>query len=95
MAIWWMNYTDELAKVRHKNKQYIQEGMGMLSFQTRYHTYEKDNRKADVWLDEHGNWGCRFWENKVWAADEVYKGHSESYAESAAENYVEGIKSVR
>ena len=38
---------------------------------------------------------AKIWENKVWAADEVYKGHSESYAESAAENYVEGIKSVR
>ena len=72
MAIWWMNYMDELAKVRHKNKQYIQEGMGMLSFQTRYHTYEKDNRKADVWLDEHGNWGCRFWENKVWRLQMKY-----------------------
>ena len=41
------------------------------------------------------NWGCRFWENKVWSKDEVYKGKSESYAECAAENYVEGIKDVR
>ena len=48
-----------------------------------------------MYTDEYGNWGCRFWENNIWQKDEIYKGHSESYAESAAENYVEGIKNVR
>tara|TARA_B100001113_G_scaffold56831_1_gene42499 strand:- start:175 stop:396 length:222 start_codon:yes stop_codon:yes gene_type:complete len=66
-------------------------------FKDLYHTYFNifNNRKSEVYTDEYGNWGCRFWENNIWQKDEIYKGHSESYAESAAENYVEGIKNVR
>ena len=85
---------EEFIRIRTKNKHYIMEE-GMKTFEKQYHTYQRDNRKAEVWTDEYNNWGCRFWENNVWKADEVYKGHSESYAENAAENYVEGIKSVR
>ena len=95
MAIWYLNYMNELDRIREKNKEFIQEGVGMKSFEKQYHTYQRDNRKAEVWKDSNDNWGCRFWEGKVWAADEIYKGHSETYAENAAENYVEGIKNVR
>ena len=86
---------NELNRIREKNKEFIKEGMGMKSFEKQYHTYQRDNRKREVWKDSNDNWGCRFWENKVWSKDEVYKGKSESYAECAAENYVEGIKDVR
>tara|TARA_S200000501_G_scaffold84143_1_gene76688 strand:+ start:3647 stop:3832 length:186 start_codon:yes stop_codon:yes gene_type:complete len=58
-----------------------------------YSTYVDGNRKADVIkLDNH--WGCRLYENGELISTEFYKGHSEAYAEDAAENYVLGIKNA-
>ena len=55
---------------------------------------DDNGRKADV--GRTGNsWGVRFYKDKMWVKDEVYKGKSESYAEDAAENYALGIKDVR
>lgn len=66
----------------------------MKVFNDLYHTFHHEGKKAEVWKDEHGNWGCRYWEGNIWKFDEIYKGHSEVYAESAAENYVMGIKNA-
>ena len=69
---------------------------GMKVFQYMNHQFWGDDngRKADV--GRTGNsWGVRFYKDKMWVKDEVYKGKSESYAEDAAENYVLGIKDVR
>lgn len=58
-----------------------------------YSTYVDGNRKADVIkLDNH--WGCRLYEDGKLISTEFYKGHSEAYAEDAAENYVLGIKNA-
>ena len=66
-----------------------------------YHQYSRNARTVIVfkYLDDN-SWGCQYFENqlvdgehkKVFIAEESYKGHSESYAESAADNYVFGIK---
>jgi hypothetical protein len=66
-----------------------------------YHQYSRNGRTVIVfkYLDDN-SWGCQYFENqlvdgehkKVFIAEESYKGHSESYAESAADNYVFGIK---
>ncbi len=66
-----------------------------------YHQYSRNGRTVIVfkYLDDN-SWGCQYFENqlvdgehkKVFIAEENYKGHSESYAESAADNYVFGIK---
>ena len=50
-----------------------------------------NNRKAEVWHTGK-SYGLRMYENNVWQKDEVYEKHSESYAEDAADNYVQGIK---
>ena len=56
-----------------------------------YSTYVDGDRRADVIkLDNH--WGCRLWEEGELVKTEFYKGHSEMYAENAAENWVLGIK---
>lgn len=55
-------------------------------------TYMQDNLKAETFIDENGNYGARFYKDNVWLVDELYKGHSEQYAEDAAENYVIGVK---
>ena len=58
-----------------------------------YSTYIDGNLRADtIKLD--GHWGCRFYVNEEVVMTEFYKGHSESYAECAAENYVLGIKKI-
>lgn len=58
---------------------------------TEYSTYVDGDRRADVIkLDSH--WGCRLWEEGTLVKTEFYKGHSEMYAENAAENWVLGIK---
>ena len=59
----------------------------------KYSTYVDGELRADV-IKLDGHWGCRLYrENKV-VKTEFYKGHSESYAENAAENYVLGIKKI-
>lgn len=58
-----------------------------------YSTYVEGTLRADtIKLD--GHWGCRFYEDDKVVKTEFYKGHSESYAENAAENYVLGIKKI-
>lgn len=50
--------------------------------------------KALTFITEAGHFGARFYKDGVWLADEIYKGHSEEYAENAAENYVMEIKKL-
>jgi hypothetical protein len=59
----------------------------------KYSTYVDGNKRADV-IKLDGHWGCRFYEDNKAVKTEFYKGHSESYAEDAAENYVMGIKII-
>lgn len=57
-------------------------------------TYWNEGLRADTVLKD-GHYGARFYDSYgVIIKTEIYKGHSESYAESAAENYVFGIKVV-
>ena len=58
---------------------------------TEYSTYVDGDRRADV-IKLEGRWGCRLWEEGELVKTEFYKGHSEMYAENAAENWVVGIK---
>ena len=82
MAIWYMNIMKE-----DENR--------MKDFDRKYHDYWQDNRRAEVFKSVQGHWGVRYFEDNMWVTDEIYKEHSETYAESAAENYVLGIKNVR
>jgi len=82
MAIWYLNMLQENEK-------------RMKDFDQKYHDYWQSNRRAEVYKSVQGHWGVRFFEDKMWVTDEIYKGHNEVYAESAAENYVLGIKNVR
>mgnify|MGYP003328885654 CR=1 FL=1 len=51
------------------------------------------NRKAEVLrCVENNNFGIRMYIEGESLGIEWYEGHSEAYAESAAENYVVGIK---
>ena len=55
-------------------------------------TYVNGDLKAETFKKD-GHYGAMFFDKfgeKI--AEELYTGHSESYAESAAENYVFGIK---
>lgn len=70
-----------------------------------YHTYKRDDRKAVVLRDVHG-----FYVNLYLRSDKIYGDgddstymkvqtrdcyeHSESWAESVAENYVDGVLNV-
>ena len=57
-----------------------------------YHTYGLENREAVVFKYDDGTWGCDYYENSVFIASEKYEGHSEEYAESAADNYCSRVK---
>tara|TARA_Y100000592_G_C5454214_1_gene310424 strand:- start:1281 stop:1532 length:252 start_codon:yes stop_codon:yes gene_type:complete len=80
MAIWYLNMLQE------------DEDKGMIQFDHLLHQYWSDDkkRKAEVYVTDHG-YGCRYYEDHMWKKDVMYKNHSESYAESAAENFVLGI----
>ncbi len=57
-------------------------------------TYMNGDLRADTIVDK-GVFGARFYNNRgEIIGTEFYKGHSETYAENAAENYVLGIKTV-
>ena len=56
-------------------------------------SYMQKNKRAEVFKKD-GHYGSVFFENDERVAEELYVGHSESYAENAAENYVLGIKQV-
>ena len=76
MAIWYLNLLQEEK---------------MIQFDEMIHTFIHENRKAEVGV-KNGSQGIRMGENNVYKKDELYEGHSESYAEDAADNYVFGIK---
>lgn len=59
----------------------------------KYSTYVDGDKRADV-IKLDGQWGCRFYLESEVVKTEFYKGKSEAWAESAAENYVLGIKNV-
>ena len=80
MAIWYLNMLQE-------------NETRMKVFQYTVSSYWSDDRKRKADVGRTGNsWGVRFYKDNMWVKDEVYKNKSESYAESAAENYVLGIK---
>ena len=66
-----------------------------------YHQYSRNARSVIVYkyLDDN-SWGCEYYENQIvdgehtkeLIAEERYEGKGECYAESAADNYVFGIK---
>jgi hypothetical protein len=55
-----------------------------------YHEYWKGDRRAHVIYDSAKGWECEFFKDDGWSAYLPLHRHSESYAESAAENFVEG-----
>jgi hypothetical protein len=58
-------------------------------------TYNQGDLRADVLRtsgEDQNYWGCRYYLAGNSLGIEWYKGHSEEYAENAAENYVQGIK---
>lgn len=58
-----------------------------------HHTYVNGDRRADVVRKMPGGvWGIEMLKNNTFYKRELYEGHSENYAEDAAENYVFGIK---
>lgn len=58
-----------------------------------YYSLKPLNLKAQV-IKVGDCWGGRFWKDQVFQTDELYAGHSESYAEDACENYILGIKKI-
>jgi hypothetical protein len=58
-----------------------------------YSTYVDGNKRADV-IKREGSWGCVFYTDNEIIATEMYPSKSEELAESAAENYVMGIKTI-
>jgi hypothetical protein len=58
-----------------------------------YSTFCNGDLRADTIVVD-GHWGCAFYKSGEFIKSELYKGHSEDYAESAAENYVFGIKKI-
>lgn len=59
---------------------------------TYFSTYVDGDRRADVIKNSDGVFGIEMIENNEFVRREFFTGHSESYAEDAAENYVMGIK---
>ena len=73
----------------------ILEEERMKSSVTDLSTYMNGDLRADTIVDSKGNYGARFYDSEGHIiAYELYEGHSESYAEDAAENYVFGIKKI-
>lgn len=58
-----------------------------------YSSYANGDLRADT-IKVGNDWGCDFYKSGEFIKSELYKGHSESYAEDAAENYVFGIKKI-
>jgi len=55
--------------------------------------YMHETKKAETFV-ENGIFGCNFYNENKHIAKELYPGHSESWAENCAENYVLGIKKI-
>ena len=81
--------------VKEKTIQDIINGVSheeeMIQFDEMIHEYQSDNKRAQVGVKS-GSFGIRMWKDNVFQKDELYEGHSEVYAENAAENYVLGVK---
>jgi hypothetical protein len=63
-----------------------------------YHTFQHEDRTAEVWKTIKGEWATRYYDKKggkasVWVKDVIHTGNSELWAENAAENWVFGINS--
>jgi len=58
-----------------------------------YSVFVRGAKRADV-IKVDGIWGCLFFADGKQIKQELYKGLSEAWAESAAENYVDGIKQI-
>ena len=56
-------------------------------------TFMRGPLKSDL-FESNGVYGCDYYKNGVLIATELYAGKSVHFAESAAENYVDGIKQV-
>jgi hypothetical protein len=55
--------------------------------------HSEGRARAEVFRTNDGVYGARFYgPSGAFLKDELYAGHSEMYAENAAENYVMGIK---
>jgi len=72
----------------------------MTRFDKKYHyeyisTYVNGDRRADVFKRHpDGVYGIEMFEGHTMMRREPYKGKSEAWAQSAAENYVDGIKNL-
>ena len=56
-------------------------------------TFQRDTLTSDL-FEKNGVYGCDFYKDGVLIASELYAGKSIHFAESAAENYVDGIKQI-
>ena len=86
----------EVCKVPRYQCDCTKEQLMKQSGRVEYHTYVKDGREATVYKYPDGVWGCDYFElrnnEKVFIASEKYEGHSESWAEDAADNYCFRVK---
>jgi hypothetical protein len=70
----------------------------MVLMKEHYHTYQHEDRTAEVWKTINGHWATRYYDKRggkasVWVEDVVHKGKSERWAEDAAENWVFKVNS--
>ena len=56
-------------------------------------TFQNGTLTSDL-FEKNGVYGCDFYNDGVLIATELYAGKSIHFAESAAENYVDGIKQI-
>lgn len=69
----------------------------MTKFEKKYtydylHTFIRDGLRADVFKRNDGVYGIEMYKDGTLLKREPYEDKSEAWAESAAENYVDGIK---
>ncbi len=57
-------------------------------------TYQRDDLRSDVFRRSDGVYGIEMYKNNTLIKREPYEGKSEAWAQSAAENYVDGIKVI-
>ena len=86
----------EVCKVPRYQCDCTKEQLMKQSGRVEYHTYAVEGREAVVFKYDDGTWGCDYYETQedksVFIASEKYEGHSEEYAESAADNYCFRVK---
>jgi len=57
---------------------------------TLLHEFRNEDRLAQIYSHKNA-YVVRMFENRVWKEDRIIKGHSESYAEDCADNFVQYI----